>query len=170
MPNAHSGNSKTVSAPPATSSDAVDSSNRPELVATSVTATIIGRPAAEYSANCTFCARVVKPERVSKKCSANRTGTPRHSKIPTTTASRPKGFATTAETSIPIPLTTKNNGIMKVKPTTSRRRVIICRAAGGVRVRRIRPAAKAPSTASKSKRAVHMIRVASRNIARRKTV
>ena len=46
----------------------------------------------------------------------------------------------------------------------------MCRAAGGVRVRRIRPAANAPSTASKSKSAVHIIRVASRNIARRRTV
>ena len=71
---------------------------------------------------------------------------------------------------MPMPLTTKKSGIVKAKPTVSRRRVIRCRAAGGVSERRIMPAAKAPSTASKSKRAVHMIRVASRNIARRRIV
>ena len=42
MAAAHSGNSKTVRAPPATRSDAVELSSSPELLAILVTATIIG--------------------------------------------------------------------------------------------------------------------------------
>ena len=125
MAAAHSGNSKTVRAPPATRSDAVELSSSPELVAILVTATIIGRPAAEYSANSIFSLIDCSPEPVFVNRSAINTGTPRTSRIPITTIASSRGEDATTEGLIPMPLTTKNSGIMNVNPTVSNRAVIM---------------------------------------------
>ena len=170
MAAAHSGNSSTVNAPPATSREAVASSSSPLPVAIVVTATIMGRPAAEYRASSIFSLVERSSEPVSVKRSATNTGSPRASKIPATTSSSTSGKRATTDGSIAMPLTTKKSGIRNENPTVSRRRVIKCNAPTGVSERKIMPAAKAPSTASSPKSAANMMRVASRNMARRRIV
>src|SRR5699024_3153969 len=74
---AMSGNTRTVTAPPVTIVDAMVVEIRPEEAAIWVTATMIGRPVAEYRPRAVRCRGVRSPEWVVEIVSRSTTGAPR---------------------------------------------------------------------------------------------